>query len=74
MFLRGRSAAALCFEIIGVKVMLEPQRKRLGKGQLSLPVGKSTHKHTHTLPDLGHSEKGEDFGHIVQTSANHSLP
>lgn len=48
LFLRGRSAAALCFEIRGVKVMLQPQRKQLGKGQLSLPVGKSTDTLTHT--------------------------
>lgn len=46
-----------------------------GKGyevnEHNLPVGKSTH----TLPDVGHSEEDfwEDFGRIVQISANHRV-
>lgn len=47
--------------------MLEHQRKWVGKGQLSLPVGKSTH-----TPSFGTLRKRlwEDFEHIVQTSAS----
>lgn len=62
LFLRGRSAAVL-------KVMLEHQRNDWVKVNSASLLVKA-----HTLPELGHSEKGEDFGHIVQTSANHSLP
>lgn len=47
--------------------MLEHQRKWVGKGQLSLPVGKSTH-----TPSFGTLRKRlwEDFEHVVQTSAS----